>query len=303
MLIRLFVKQNTTADIDQIHSYQNASSLTNVIRNPAEQVAANASTTPSLASLAPNGTFLGVQTPLELLNLSAKLVQYNPPENLTDLDRVSSTLTLAGLYNGEYHPPAGVNLTYASAIANATISADITNSSHIRELGNNWQVSIPSYQGNYGTNYGVRAYIAIAGYQQQTVRQTLYPGYKNLGFTSIVTLQPNTSALFTFSGKPPLKTAGFWSLSVYGSDQYLIPNALNRFEIGDRSTNLTYQDGSGTVYGSSANASHDGPFQVLVQNVNATPPANWTGNWIPGDSTFSYICEYSIILQHDKQPY
>lgn len=167
-------------------------------------------------------------------------------------------------------PQEGINLTQAAAIANATISADIKDPSHLRVFTNDWQLSIFSYQGKFGTNYGSCAYVAIAGYQQQTVRQTLYPGYKTLGFTSQVTLEPNTSYLLTLSGKPQLKQTGFWSFTVYGADQYLIPNSPNRFEQGDRSYNLTYQDGSGYVEGPNANVSHDGPFQVSVQNLNNT---------------------------------
>lgn len=292
MLIRFLLFQNTTADLNAIHAYQNASSLTNVTRaNINNDTSVSA---PPLTSLAPNGTFSGIDTPAKLFNLSAALVPFNQPENYTDRYRVATTLARAGIYDGTYTPNPSINLTQAAAIANATISADIKDPAHLRIFTNDWELSIVSYQGNFGENYGARAYVAIAGYQQQTVRQTLYPGYKTLGFTSQVTLQPNTSYLLTFSGKPQLKATGFWSFTVYGADQYLIPNPLNRFEQGDRSYNLTYQDGSGPVYGPNANASHDGPFQVLVQNVNNTPPANWTGNWIPGSDTFSYITRWYV---------
>lgn len=289
MLIRFLLAANTTSNLNTIHTYQNASSLSNVTR------AVNSSiTAPPLISLAPNGTFSGINTPAKLFNLSAAIVPYNQPENYTDRYRVATTLALAGIYDGQYTAQTGINLTQAAAIANATIAADIKDPAHLRIFTNDWELSIASFQGNFGTNYGARAYVAIAGYQQQTVKQTLYPGYKTLGFTSQVTLQPNTSYLLTFSGKPQLKQTGFWSFTVYGADQYLIKNPLNRYEQGDRSYNLTYQDGSGYVYGPSANASHDGPFQILVQNVNNTPPANWTGNWIPGSDTFSYITRWYV---------
>lgn len=163
-----------------------------------------------------------------------------------------------------HRPGPGVNLTLASAIANQSITADINDPPHIRDQGNNWQLSIPFYQGNYGTNYAARAYIAIAGYQAQTVRQTLYPGYRNIGFSSVVSLQPGTSLLSAFSGEPKLKATGLWSYTVYGADQYLARNSLNRSEIGDRSYTVTYQYGGGHVYGPEADPRRDGPFQVLV---------------------------------------
>ena len=77
--------------------------------------------------------------------------------------------------------------------------------------------------------------------------------------------------LFTFSGKPKLKPAGFWSLSVYGANSYLVPNPINRYEVGDRTYNLTYEDG-GYVYGPQADASKDGQF--LLQPADLVPPKN-----------------------------
>lgn len=286
MLIRYLLFTNTTEDLDAVHSYQDASSLISVPRR-------EHSVAPSLASLAPNRTFLGIDSPEKLLTLAAKLVHYNPPNDLSERERVTTSLKAAGISNGQYiKPPA--NLTLASELANITIANAVADPTHIRYQSNGWQLAKVPYQAQYGTNYEARAYVAIFGYQQQTVRQTLYPGYRTLGFTSEVTLEPNTSYLLTFSGKPKLKTSGFWSYTVYAADQYLVPNFLNRYEIGDRSFDLVYQDGSGPVYGSKANLSHDGPFQVLVQNFGFPPPKNWTGNWIPCSDTFSYITRWYV---------
>jgi hypothetical protein len=285
MLIRLFVKQNTTADLDILHGYQDASSLVEIPRS----ITRAASPTGNITSLGPNGSLLGISTLEKLLQFAASFTQYNQPENYTDRVRVAGILGAAGVYNGAYHPLSSINLTQAAVIANASITANINNPSHIRNFTNGWELSIPSYQGNYGENYSPRAYIAINGYQQQTVLQTLYPGYKNIGFSSNFNLEVNQSLLLTFSKKPVLKQSGFWSLSIYGADQYLIKNPLSRFSISDRSTDLTYLDTSNKVYGDSTNSTADGPFQVLIQNVNVTPPANWTGNWLPGAQAFSFI--------------
>lgn len=234
---------------------------------------------------------LGISTIEKLLQFAASFTPYNQPENYTDRVRVASILGAAGVYDGAYHPATSVNLTQAATVANASITADISDPLHIRNFTNGWELSISAYQGNYGTYYSPRAYIAINGYQQQTVLQTLYPGYKNIGFSSNFELEANQSLLLTFSRKPVLKETGFWSLSIYGADQYLIKNTLSRYSISDRSTNLTFQGTNDKIYGDGANTTQDGPFQVLIQNVNVTPPANWTGNWLPGAQAFSFIGE------------
>lgn len=81
------------------------------------------------------------------------------------------------------------------------------------------------------------------------------------------------SYLFTFSGKPPIASDGFWSLTIYNSQGFLIENPLNKYEVGDRS-NITYPDGT-MVYGPGA-VRRDGKFQVLIQAANMPPPRNWT---------------------------
>ena len=207
MLIRYLVLQNTTADLNIIQGYQNASRLTPVNRTASAQN----TTSPNITSVAPNGTFLGIQTLAEQLSLAAKIVAFNQPENYSERYRVAEILGRAGIYNGQYYSQPGVNLPQAAVIANASITADITNSSHIRTYANNWELPIPSYQGNFGTHYASRAYVAIAGYQEQTVVQTLYPGHNGLGFTNIVSLPANLSSINTGFGA--LQSMGRTSIS------------------------------------------------------------------------------------------
>lgn len=207
---------------------------------------------------------------------------------------MASILGQAGLFGGNYIPPAHLNLTLAAAIANASITAQTSDPANIRYEGNGWELSIPSFQGNFGTNYAPRAYIAITGYQQQTVDQTLYPGYQGLSFNTL-NLAPGKSLLLTWSGKPLLHPSGFWSLTMYGANQYLVPNKLNRPEVGDR-TNLTYEDGS-FVYGPAADTTKDGPFKILVQPADLMPPKNWTSNWLPapiGGGDYSFILRWYV---------
>lgn len=291
MLIRLLLAHNTTEDLEAVHRYQNASSLVAVSRH---QTIGEHSHAPSLISTAfANNTLLGIDTPARQLEFAARIAPYNQPQNYSDRYRVASILTRAGLYNGHYHAASGINLTQAAVIANESITADVEAPAHIRQQSNEWKLSTVAYQGNFATHYAGAAYVALAGYQQQTVKQVLYPGYETLGFTQMFHLGPNTSYLFTFSGKPQVKEVGFWSLSLYGADQSVIANPLNRFEVGDRTYGLVYEDG-GYVYGPQANSSQDGPFQILIQPVDLAPPANWTSNWLPTETTFSFLRKLKI---------
>jgi hypothetical protein len=66
---------------------------------------------------------------------------------------------------------------------------------------------------------------------------------------------------FPADGLPPVR--GFWSLTMYGPDQYLVANPLDRYSVGDRTPGLEWEpDGS------------------LVIDIGAEPPARTT-NWLP----------------------
>lgn len=289
MLIRLEVIQNSTAELELLHSYQNASRLVEVNRthsfdtfNPA----------PALQSVARNGTLLGIRTPAQQLDFASRVVPYNQPLVVADRHRVATILALAGLYDNRYHCSHRINLTQAAVVANASIQADVNSASHTRYQGNDYYLQIPSYQGVYGTHYASSAYVALSAPQEQVVNQTLYPGFRSVGFNSLYPVPEGGAWLFTFSGKPKVKEHGFWSLSAYGANGNLVKNPLNRFSVGDRTYNMTYPDGE-HIYGPHANASRDGPFQVLLQRVSSTPPANWTNNWLPSEDAFYMLREWS----------
>lgn len=74
-----------------------------------------------------------------------------------------------------------------------------------------------------------------------------------------------------------MASAGFWSLTMYNSQEFLVENQFDKYSVGDRS-NITYPDGS-MVYGSGA-VKRDGMFQVLVQAGNMVPPRNWTNKYV-----------------------
>ncbi|KAF2717527.1 hypothetical protein K431DRAFT_297750 [Polychaeton citri CBS 116435] len=76
VLIRLLLLSNSTAELNTLHTYQNASSLTNVTRTSLVQ---NDDSAPELISLAPNGTFPGVDSLARLLRLAASIMPYNQP--------------------------------------------------------------------------------------------------------------------------------------------------------------------------------------------------------------------------------
>ncbi|KAE9986701.1 hypothetical protein EG328_005028 [Venturia inaequalis] len=179
-----------------------------------------------------------------------------------------ATLALAGLSNGVYQKPECVNLAEAASIANQTVAAWPTLNSSTIALSSNWTMIDPSSIGVYGDDYVARAYIGSHAYLALVVEESIYPE-QPMSFT----LAADEAYLVQFAGKPPLENLGFWSLTMYNEEGYLVENTIDRYVLGDRS-NLTYPGGN-LVYGSDS----DEPFEILVQARE--PPAIWTSNWLP----------------------
>jgi hypothetical protein len=59
-----------------------------------------------------------------------------------------------------------------------------------------------------------------------------------------LSLNVTSAFLFTISGKPPIL-----SLTVYGADQYLVPDELSRYIIGDQTPGLKFENGDLLVIG------------------------------------------------------
>jgi hypothetical protein len=268
MLGRILVRQNTTEDIATIRSYQDQTFLKTIPRIRSQPFAEQA---PRLS----RGLIDTSDAPDRVtgyLNLLAKIGRFNQPDVYADRYRVASKLGLAGIADGIYTPPPGINLTAATVAANKSISAAY--SQNLVDVGNNWVIPKVKCQGIFGLEYGCRAYRALRGYLGLVQSENLFITNKS----DNLTLNATSAFLFTFFGKPPIKSTGFWSLTVYGADQYLVPNSLGRYVIGDRSTQLKFEDG-GLVYGNgfhAGNVTADGKFQVLLQPADIPPPGNWT---------------------------
>lgn len=200
------------------------------------------------------------------------------PFNTTGDGSPSTTTNFseAGISGDTYTPPGCVNLSAAWTAAQQAVLTFPKQPGSLLNSGNGWFINNPQVSGLFGANLAGRAYIAAVGYLMLQSSQALYPMYTggNLSLTA------DESYVLHFSGKPALTALGFWSLTMYSADSYLVDNPIDRYALGDRS-NLTYPDGK-PVYsnnGSSGVEDGDGPFDILVQAH--PPPDNWTSNWLP----------------------
>ena len=120
--------------------------------------------------------------------------------------------------------------------------------------------------GDFNTEYAYRALVALAGLGANTVEVALYPKLEQDADGN--TLTGKKSYLLHFESYPQVLDGGFWSVTAYGDDDFLIDNPIDRYCINDRSGLQANDDGSVDVI-----LSEDAPED--------------TTNWLPvGDGGF-----------------
>lgn len=222
---------------------------------------------------------LSPSLPEQILQLTARFTEAIPYGNTKILPaEVTSQLALAGIHRGTYNRPKCVNLAVDYSKLERSLAAQ--DETQIK-LGNYWKMYNTSLAGTYGSDYLARAYVAeTGGFLTPVPRNSIY-----LAPRLNLSLNANESLTLAFSSKPPIGQLGFWSITTYSLEGYLVANAIDRYSLGDRS-NLTYPNetlvytpGGQELSPPVTPGEEKDQFYILVQA--ASPPANWTSNWLP----------------------
>jgi hypothetical protein len=278
ILIRWLVEDN---NLNTIHSLQNSTTIKPVPRSSVAD-SYNSTANPKIDSVRWSAT--GSPPAANALRLLCKLGPENTPGSISGNSTVDEILSISGVCGSSLN---STTIEFIAADSSAMAAANTAGQVATQDINNGWSVVRSDLAGNFGTDYGLRMEIAETGYLMLTAPEAVYPSWSNGTATrplegELLQLGANESYIYTFSGKPPLQRLGFWSLTVYDSDGFLIPNPRDVSSLGDRS-NITYASG-GAVYGPGSDAVQDGEFQFLIQPADISPPVNWTGNWLPGPS-------------------
>jgi len=124
---------------------------------------------------------------------------------------------------------------------------------------NGWSIDLKA--GDYGTDYLDRALIARVGLGANIAADAVYPSTAADADRHPLDGAKKYVIHFPPGRTPPVK--GFWSLTVYDRDGFLVANPIDRYAVGSE---------TGLV----ANA--DGSTDILLQS---TAPATLETNWLP----------------------
>lgn len=133
-------------------------------------------------------------------------------------------------------------------------------------LEDGWRTSLEI--GTYGDDLDLRAGVARAAWGANVPEEAVYPVATADAEGNPFDGRHSYTITFPPGGLPATGDLGFWSLTVYGADRFLVANPQNRYSVGDRTADLAPSpDGSVTI-----TLAHDQP----MQDPGASPV-----NWLP----------------------
>ena len=146
--------------------------------------------------------------------------------------------------------------------------------------------------GNWGTDYVLRGMGNLLGPGWNRPEDAVYPiSMKDAEGNAYDGAKYNYVMHFDKGGVPPVD--GFWSLTMYDKDLFFVPNAINRYNLSQRDTLITNQDGSIDLYLQADSPGADkeanwlpaprGEFKLVlrVYGPSKTAPTILDGSWTP----------------------
>jgi hypothetical protein len=129
-------------------------------------------------------------------------------------------------------------------------------------LGNGGWLTLSSRIGAYGTDYLLRAQLALLGIGANTPAESVYPTALADSTGALLTGASRYRMVFRRGQLPPVR--GFWSVTMYDSDGFLVPNAAHRYSLGPTHPPLVRRG--------------DGSIVIAIQRAR---PAEKDVNWLP----------------------
>ncbi|WBB99238.1 MMPL family transporter [Solwaraspora sp. WMMA2059] len=135
--------------------------------------------------------------------------------------------------------------------------------------GRTWRSSLSA--GTYGTDYLLRAGIAAGGLGANVPAESTYYFSQSDLLGQPLSGERSYRLHFRPGALPPTSADGFWSVTMYDENYFLVPNELSRYALGDRSALTMNQDGSLDLF------------------LSATAPPGGTANWLPAPAGVFHV--------------
>ncbi len=128
----------------------------------------------------------------------------------------------------------------------------------------------------FGTEYEYRCLIAIGGFGANPVDTAVYMKSGTDDTRAVLNGKNRYVMHIEAGGMPPFKEKGFWSVTAYNDEDFLIENPIDRYSLGDRTDFEKNEDGSVDIY------------------IQKDEPEGHRANWLPvsGDGFHLFLRIY-----------
>jgi hypothetical protein len=224
-------------------------------------------------------------------NELAKLLEANPPKP-QDADMVARMARI-GLVPGRAFDGAGLGSLDREAIKAIPKLALAKMALHLKEqkTTGGW-LYFTSGVGNFGTDYLLRGMANLLGPGWNRPQDAIYPlSQKDAEGDEYDGANHKYVMRFEKGGMPPV--AAFWSLTLYDTEFFFVPNPINRYALSQRDTFVSNPDGSVDIYIQAESPGADkqanwlpapkGKFALVMRmyGPRKTPPSIVDGSWTP----------------------
>jgi hypothetical protein len=255
---------NGPADFENVHRIQDRYALTPLSQLGREAAPpAGAPPDPTIdAQSEPAKQVAGLDGVAMLTRLAALMTRFPPHVQDTP---ILWRMRRLGLDAGKPFDAAKLDAATRATIdaaaedALASIRATVSEGFGVKTRG--WSVSAEGI-GAYGTSYRRRAAVALGGLGANLPEDAVYPSSLTDVAGEPYDGENRYRLRFEKEQLPPVDA--FWSITLYDPQGFQVPNALNRFALGDRDP-LSYGD--------------DGSLEIYIEHDS--PGADKESNWLP----------------------
>ncbi|MGC1422144.1 MAG: DUF1254 domain-containing protein [Terracidiphilus sp.] len=206
----------------------------------------------------------------EYFTYLARLMKDNPPA-AADAPMVEKMAKI-GIVPGKDFDPSILRSLDQELIKAVPKIAQAKIIEHLKEAGkpiNGWMFTTNA--GTYGTDYIQRALVTAIGLGANRPQDAVYPtGEKDSKGDKFDGDGHNYVMHIDKGQMPPVN--GFWSLTMYDSTYFFVPNSLNRYTVSSRDKFVSNPDGSVDIY-------------IQAQSPGGSKVANWLpapkGKFVP----------------------
>lgn len=253
------------ADLDNVYAIQNKMQL-----QPLQNYLSGEAYIPAKGSYNESNNFIPIEhvlqmSPADFFNTANQLMVANPPASADQamIEKISTVGVGPGLKFDEAILGDSGQENWTEMI-NELSTTLFNDSQDFLVQMNNWRF-FGEPVAEFGTEYDYRALIALNGLAANPVSVAIYPNASTDSAGGTFDGTNNYVIHFDKDQLPPTNNTGFWSITAYDSNNFLIDNPINRYSINDRSA-VTYNQ--------------DGSLDLLLQ-TQAPGDAAMINNWLP----------------------